>query len=97
MNVDIKSIHFELDDEQKDFFEKKIHKVEYAKDLIVDLVATFTKEKSLFILDININFKRNNTAHIKVKNYDLIKGIDEIIDKLERNVRKEKEKIKSHQ
>ena len=97
MNLEIKSVHFDIDEAQHDHFEKKIHKIEYAKDLIVDLLMTLTKEKSLFKIDVNINFRWNYSTHIKGKNYDLIKGFDEVITKLERKIRKEKEKIKSHQ
>jgi len=96
MNVEIKSIHFELDDEQKDYIEKKIHKVEYAKDLIIDLLVNVTKEKNLYKIDININFKWNYSAHIEVSEYDIVKGVDNIVDKLQRMIKKEKEKIKSH-
>ncbi|MEW5815157.1 MAG: ribosome-associated translation inhibitor RaiA [Spirochaetota bacterium] len=96
MNIDIKSVHFEISDELKDFIDKKLHRIDYAKDLIVDLLLTLTKEKMRYKLEANINFRWNYSSHIKVTSFDQFEGIDKFIDKLERKIRKEKDKIKDH-
>jgi putative sigma-54 modulation protein len=96
MNVEIKTVHFSIGDDTKEYVHKKLHRIEYAQDLIVDLLFTFTKEKRDYRLEVNLNFKWNVTSHIKVKAFDLIEGVDLLMDKLERKVRREKEKVQDH-
>jgi putative sigma-54 modulation protein len=96
MNLEIKAVHFSIGDDTKEYVEKKLHRIDFAKDFIVDLLFTFTKEKRDFTVEANINFKWNKSKHIKVQAFDLIEGIDILLDKLERTIRKEKEKIQDH-
>jgi putative sigma-54 modulation protein len=97
MNIDVKSVHFDISDEAKEYMEKKTHKIDYAKDMIVDILFTLTKEKNEFKIDVTINFRWNYSHHITVKRFDMFEGIDVLMDKIEKKVRREKEKIKSHQ
>ncbi len=97
MNIDIKSVHFNITDETKEYIEKKIHKIDYAGDLIVDVLFTLTKEKNEYKIEVNINFRWNYSHHISVSKFDMIEGIDVLMDKIEKKVRREKEKIKEHQ
>lgn len=96
MNIDIKSVHFDITNESKDYIEKKVHKIDYAKDLIMDLLFTLTKEKNAYKIEVTINFRKNQSHHITVKRFDMNEGIDILMDKLEKKVRREKEKIKNH-
>ncbi len=96
MNIEIKSVHFSLDDDTKEYMHKKLHRIDFAQDLIVDLLFTLTKEKRDYRLDATINFKWNVSSHIKVKAFDLVEGVDILMDKLERKVRREKEKVQDH-
>lgn len=97
MNIDIKSVHFNISDETKEYIEKKVHKIDYAGDLIVDVLFTLTKEKNEYKIEVNINFRWNYSHHISVSKFDMIEGIDVLMDKIEKKVRREKEKIKEHQ
>jgi putative sigma-54 modulation protein len=97
MNIDTKSVHFDLTDEAKEYLETKaLNKTGFASDLIVDLLFTLTKEKNEYKIEVNINFKRNNSHHISVQKFDMYEGIDILMDKIEKKVRREKEKIKDH-
>lgn len=95
MNVEIKSVHFDLPEEYRELIEKKIHKIEFAQDMIVDLLCTITREKG-FILDSTINFRWGSSHHFKVTDFDLRAGIDKLFDKMDAKVSKEKGKIKQH-
>jgi putative sigma-54 modulation protein len=96
MNIDIKAVHFSIGDETKEYIEKKLHRIDFAHGLIVDLFITLTKERRDFSVEVNIHFKWNISRHIKVRAFDLIEGIDLLMDKVERKVRKEKEKVQDH-
>lgn len=96
MNTEFKSVHFNLGEGTKEYLEKKLERIDFAKEYIIDLLFTFTKEKNRFILEVTINFRWNHSGHIKVKDYDLVEGIDVLMDKLEKKVRREKEKVKEH-
>lgn len=98
MNIDIKSVHFDITDETKEYVEKKTHnKVDFADDLLVDVLFTLTKEKNAYKIEVKINFRWNYSHHITVTRFDMIEGIDVLMDKLEKKVRREKDKIKAHQ
>jgi putative sigma-54 modulation protein len=96
MNIEIKAVHFSIGDDTKEYIHKKLHRIDFAKDFIIDLLFTLTKEKRDFTVEVNVHFKWNVTSHIKVKAFDLIEGIDLLMDKMERKVRKEKEKVQDH-
>jgi len=44
MKVDIRSVHFDLSEESKQYLMTKIERIGYAKDMIVDLLFVFTKD-----------------------------------------------------
>jgi len=96
MNLEIKGVHYDIEDETKDYIEKKIHRIDYALDLIVDLMITITKEKRRLKIESKINFRWNYSTHLKVVSYDLKPGIDKLLDKLDNKILKEKDKIQEH-
>jgi putative sigma-54 modulation protein len=97
MNTDVKAVHFDVTDGTRDYLERKLSKLDFAKDLIVDLLFTLTKEKNNFYkVESNINFRWGYSTHISTDTFDLIEGIDKLFDKIEMKVLKEKEKIQKH-
>lgn len=96
MNLEIKAVHFHIGDDTKEYIEKKLQRIDFAKEHLIDVLFTLTKEKRDFTCEVNIHFKWNLSKHIKVSAFDLIEGVDLLMDKLERTVRKEKEKVQDH-
>jgi putative sigma-54 modulation protein len=96
MHTEIKGVHVNVTDQIRDYMEKKFQKLDYAKDLIVDLLTTLTKQKNTFKIESNINFRWGASAHISTDSFDVYEGIDTLIDKLEIKVKREKDKIKEH-
>ena len=45
MNIDVRAVHFDLSEANRAYLDKKLERIAYAKDLIVDLLFSFTKEK----------------------------------------------------
>jgi putative sigma-54 modulation protein len=95
MNLEIKAVHFDLPQDYRELIEKKIQKIDFAQDMIVDLLFTVTKEKD-YAIDAQLNFRWGTSHHIKVNDFNLRDGIEKLIDKIDAKVSKEKEKIKQH-
>ena len=96
MNTEIKGIHLEVNERIRDYVDKKLMRLDFAKDYIVDCLLNFSKEKNLFKLEATINFRWGSSIHVGVDGFDLDQGIDLLFDKLEAKVEKEKSKIQEH-
>lgn len=88
MHIDIRGIHVDVTDKIRDYLDKKMHKLEFAKDVIIDLLITLSKEKSCYKIEATINFRWGNTAHIGYDSFDVLEGIDGFIDKLVQRLRR---------
>jgi putative sigma-54 modulation protein len=93
MNLDIKALHFTLHDDARDYLNKKIDRLRNAENMIVDLLITIKKEKD-FNVEATVNFRWGVSVHVAEEDFELTKAIDNMIDKLEAKITKEKEKMK---
>lgn len=96
MHIEIKGVHIDVTDNMKEYIDKKLQKLDYAKEFIIDLLFTITKEKKGFRIEVTINFRWGAQAHIKTNAFDVYEGIDKLLSKMEHKVSKEKEKIQEH-
>ena len=96
MELEIKGVHFDLQDETREFISAKLEKLEFARDFIVDLNFTLTKDNSEFDCEVKLHLSWGHKSVIKVRSYDLHEGINTLIDKLDHKVRKERDKITEH-
>jgi len=96
MNVEIKGIHLEVTERIRQYIDTKLPRLDFAKDLIVDFLLNLTREKNLFKADATINFRWGAATHVGVDNFNLNQGIDDLFDKLEAKIEKEKSKIQEH-
>jgi len=94
MNVDVRSVHFDLSEHSREYLNSKLSRIDYAKDMIVDLLFVFTKDAGQFRLEVTANFRWGKQAHIVESAPELNAGIDLLIDKLDQKITKEKEKIR---
>jgi putative sigma-54 modulation protein len=96
MNVEIKGVHYNISDEEKEVIEKKLHRIEFIKDKIVDIIFCIVKEKKDFKLEVSISFRWGTSAYLHVRDFSVAGGIDKLFNKLEIKISKEKEKIQEH-
>jgi len=96
MKLEVKGIHLEVTERIQQYIDAKMPRLDFAKDLIVDFLLTLTREKNLFKVDTTINFRWGSTIHMGVENFNLNTGIDDLFDRLEAKVEKEKSKIQEH-
>ncbi|MDR2181280.1 MAG: ribosome-associated translation inhibitor RaiA [Treponema sp.] len=93
MNIDIKAVHFTLNDDAREFLDRKIARIHNAENMIVDLLITLTKDKN-FSAEATVNFRWGVSVHIKEQDFELNPAVDKMIDTLEQKITKEKEKVK---
>ncbi len=93
MTTDVRAVHFDLSEANRAFLDKKLERLAHAKDLIVDLLFAFTKEKQ-FKCECTVNFRWGAQAHVQETDFDLLPGIEKLMDKLEQKINKEKERVK---
>ncbi len=96
MTVEVKGIHLDVTERIRQYIEAKMPRLDFAKDLIVDFLLNLTREKNLFKVDATINFRWGTATLVGVENFNLNKGIDDLFDKLEGKVEREKSKIQEH-
>ena len=93
MNTEIKSLHFSLHDDAKEYLNKKIERIHNAENMIVDLLIVLKKEKD-FEAEATVNFRWGVSIHVKENDFELLSAIDKMTDKLNAKITKEKEKVK---
>jgi putative sigma-54 modulation protein len=96
MNFELKGVHFEVDAKTREYIDDKMPRLDFAKDLMVDFLLTLTREKRRFSLDATINFRWGTSRHVGVKAFDMFKGVDDLFDKLEAMIEKEKSRVQEH-
>ena len=83
---------FSLDEKQTALIEKKLERVKYADDLIIDLILR-VKEDKKFFWDANVNFRWGATAHVEADDFDFAAGLNKLMDVLDVKIKKEKDKV----
>ena len=96
MNIDVKGVHYQITDGTKEYLDKKLKRLNFAGDLVVDLLLTIKRDKNGYKVEANINFRWGQSFHMHVDRIDLFEGIDALVDKLDMKFRKEKERIQEH-
>lgn len=96
MNIDIKGVHVEVSDKIREYIDRKLPRLDFVSEYIIDLLVFLSQEGSQYSLEATINFRWGNSNHMKVKSFDIVEGVDKLFDKLELKVLKEKNKIQDH-
>lgn len=92
MKVSMSAVGFDFQKEQQELITKKIERIKYADDLIVDLLIRVKDEKKI-IFDVTANFRWGAVAHVSAEDYDFAAALNKMMDVLDTKVKKEKDKI----
>lgn len=92
MNLEIRGVHYHISEATHDFIEKKLHRLDFAKEYIVDLTITVTKESHGYKVDGKAHFRWGVVVVVEEEAHELYGAIEIMLDKLEQAVRKEKKK-----
>jgi putative sigma-54 modulation protein len=93
MNIDVKAVHFTIQEDTRAYLDRKINRIHNAENMIVDLLFTLTKDKD-YAAEATVNFRWGVSVHVKETDFDLHVAVDKMIDKLDAKIIKEKEKVK---
>ncbi|MDR1351655.1 MAG: ribosome-associated translation inhibitor RaiA [Treponema sp.] len=93
MNIDVKAVHFALQEDARAYLDRKITRIHNAENMIIDLLFTLTKDKD-FSAEATVNFRWGVSIHVKEHDFDLNPAIDKMMDKLDAKITKEKEKVR---
>jgi putative sigma-54 modulation protein len=92
MTKSVSAIGFDLEQKQSEMIEKKLTRVGYAEDLIVDLIIRVKRDKQYFF-DATVNFRWGAVAHVTSDDFEFAAALNKLMDVLDVKINKEKEKI----
>jgi ribosome hibernation promoting factor len=95
MQLNVSGHHIEVTDALRGYVESKIEKIERHFDLVSDVNCVLTVEKLRHKAEARINVN-GGTIYADNTEEDMYAAIDGLVDKLERRVRKYKEKLVDH-
>ncbi|MBR1720989.1 MAG: HPF/RaiA family ribosome-associated protein [Treponema sp.] len=92
MTKSVSAVGFVFEEKQSDMIEKKLARIGYAEDLIVDLILRVKHDKA-YSFDCTVNFKWGTQGHVAAEDFDFGAGLNKLMDVLDQKVKKEKDKI----
>jgi putative sigma-54 modulation protein len=93
MRINITARHFKLNDELKKYAEDEVYRLKKYYEPIIDCEIILSWQKKLRNAEINIAvYGTTLTAHEETE--DMKKSIDKAVDKLERQVKKYKDRLR---
>jgi len=95
MQLNVSGHHLEVTDSLRGYVENRIEKIERHFDLVSDIHFILTVEKLRHKAEATINVN-GGTIYADATEEDMYAAIDGLVDKLDRRVRKHKEKLVDH-
>ena len=92
MTKNYSAVGFTLETKQSDMIENKLKRVDYADDLIVDLIMKVKHDKA-YSFDTTVNFKWGVQAHVSSDDFDFGAALNKTMDLLDNKIKKEKDKV----
>lgn len=96
MRINYFTHNLELTDDLKNYFEKKISKINIYKDLINKVDVYFELERYINKVEVIVDFRKGKAVYFMSVENDMYKSVDNIIDRIERTINKYKSKIVHH-
>lgn len=95
MNIDLTGHHVEITDSMRDYVNEKMDKITRHFDNVTDIHVILSVEKQVQKAEATVQVK-GNKIYADSSDQDMYAAIDALVDKLDRQVIKHKEKIKNH-
>ena len=92
MQISIEGHHVDLTESMQDYIQSKMAKIERHFDQVVDIRVVLSVEKLRQKVEATVHVAGNN-LHAHEENQDMYAAIDLLVDKLDRQVKKHKEKL----
>ncbi|MGR8947029.1 MAG: ribosome hibernation-promoting factor, HPF/YfiA family [Gammaproteobacteria bacterium] len=95
MQINISGHHVEVTDSLRNYITSKMERIERHFDQVLDAHIVLDVNKLIHKSEITIHVS-GNTIHAESENEDMYSAIDSMLDKLDRQVKKHKEKLTDH-
>ncbi|MDX1508012.1 MAG: ribosome-associated translation inhibitor RaiA [Woeseiaceae bacterium] len=95
MQLSVSGHHIVVTDSLRGYVESKIERLERHFDIVLDVHCILTVEKLRHKAEAKVNVK-GDTIFAEETDEDMYAAIDGLVDKLDRRVRKHKEKLVDH-
>lgn len=95
MQVSLSGHHVDITDSLRNYVNEKVEKLDRHFDQALDIHIVLTVEKLRHKAEATLHVSGNNLHAYDVKE-DMYSAIDGLVDKLDRQGKKHKEKVKSH-
>lgn len=95
MQLSVSGHHVDITDSLRDYVETKIERLERHFDIVSDVHCILTVEKLRHKAEAKVNVN-GGTIYADATEEDMYAAIDGLVDKLDRRVRKHKEKLVDH-
>ena len=92
MTKSVSAVGFDFEQKQTDMIDKKLKRISYADDLIIDLILRVKRDKAYFF-DCTVNFRWGAQGHVTSDDYDFAAGLNKLMDVLDNKIKKEKDKV----
>jgi putative sigma-54 modulation protein len=96
MNLLIHGNHIEVTPALRDYVSGKLARIERHFDQVIDANVQLTVEKLRQRAEITLRMRGNN-IHVESVEDDMYAAIDTLVDKLDRQVLRHKDRVKDHQ
>ena len=96
MELEIRGVHYEITEEDRELINKKLKKIEFAENSLVSIHFAILRDNNRFETEATLHFRWGNQIMIHVIDYHLHDSIDKLFKKMKVCVAKEKERISEH-
>lgn len=96
MNLQIHGNHIEVTPALRDYVAGKLGRIERHFDQVIDATVQLTVEKLHQRAEITLRLRGNN-IHVESIESDMYAAVDTLVDKLDRQVLRHKDRVKGHQ
>ena len=93
MQMQITGRHVEVTDDVRSYVEKRVKKIESIFNRIIDLQLVIELEKNRYFAEIVLATAKA-TFHAQGETHDIFSSLDAVMDKIERQIRRHKERTK---
>ena len=95
MNLKITGLRLEVTPSLREYVETKLERVTRHVDNVVGISVTLSVDKLVQKAEVNVHLAGKD-VHVEATDADMYAAIDALVDKLDRQVLKHKEKVSDH-
>lgn len=96
MNITVEARHMKINDDTRQYTEKKVGKLEKFNDQVKSVDVILDHESGHCIAEIIAHINKKPPVIAKHEHEDLLASVDLCVDKISQQLKKEKEKLKDH-